>query len=185
MGLLGDLTAYLSEPSSAPTPAAQQTAKANELVNDVIGPWILEGGIFPPINPSTAVSPLLYNVGGLPMVIQGMMSPPAGPIVPPPGQILIQSGITMLFAAMPFLMGAPYLPGAIGNTGPNVSAAPAVPFIIPPSPPGVPPAGVAQLWVTNLMLTAASVMVSGIDVFPGITPIPTPWVFPFIPASPS
>ena len=184
MGLLGDLTTYLSESGSAPNAQAQQTDKANQLVNDIIGPWILKGGVTPPVNPSSSIPPLLYNPGGLPLVLQGMMFPPA-PTIPTPGQILMQNGITMLFVAIPFLIGAPYLPGAATNAGPNMSVSPVVPFIFPPAPPGVPPPGVAQLWVTNLMLTAASVMVNGIDLFPGAPPIPTPWVLPFVPASPS
>tara|TARA_R110000824_G_scaffold40100_6_gene120498 strand:- start:12297 stop:12848 length:552 start_codon:yes stop_codon:yes gene_type:complete len=182
MGLVSDLTGYFSEAGQAPNAAAQQTNKATELVSEVIGPWILKGKIT--AQPGVVeFGPLSYNPAGLPLVIQGMMSPPV-PTTPTPGQLLLQQGVTLLFALMPFPMGTPYLPGAITNTGPNISVAPAVPFIVPPAPPGMPPAGIAQLWATNLIATAASVVVNGIDLFPGAPPIPTPFVLPFIPAPP-
>jgi len=181
MGLVSDLTDYFSKANPAPSAVAQQTNKATELVNEIIGPWILKGKIT--AQPGTAeFGALSYNPGGLPLVIQGMTSPPA-PVTPTPGQLLLQQGITLLFALMPFPVGVPYLPGATTNTGPNISIAPAVPFVVPPVPPGTLPAGVAQMWATNLMTTAASVVVNGIDLFPGAPPIPTPFVLPFVPAS--
>jgi hypothetical protein len=186
VGLISDLTTYLSVASSLPSAPLQQTAKGTELVNDIIGPWIMEGGVMG-THPSNAglINPLLFNPAGLPMVISGMMMPPA-PIIPTPGQIMIQTGIMLLLTAMPFPPGAPYLPPPVTvNTVPGISAAPVVPFIFPPAPPGVPPPGVAVLWATNLVTSAASVLVSGMDLVPGTPPIPTPWVLPFIPAPPT
>tara|TARA_Y100000310_G_C20683809_1_gene817684 strand:+ start:1653 stop:2213 length:561 start_codon:yes stop_codon:yes gene_type:complete len=186
MGLLSDLITYLSVANQLPSAQLQQVAKGTELVNDIIGPWIMDGGVIG-THPSNAglISPLLFNPAGLPIVITGMGMPPA-PIIPTPGQIMIQNGIMLLFTAMPFPPGAPYLPPPVTvNVVPGISAAPVIPFIIPPAPPGVPPPGVAALWVTNLMASAASVMVSGSDLIPGTPPVPAPWVLPFIPAPPT
>ncbi len=182
MGLASDLTNYFSGANQSPTAITQQTSKATELVNDIIGPWILKGKTT--AQPGVVeFKPLSYNPAGLSLIIQGMASPPA-PVTPTPGQLLLEQGVTLLFALMPFPLGAPYLIGAATNTGPNISAAPTIPFTVPPAPSGMAPAGIAQLWATNLIATAASVIVNGVDVFPGAPPIPVPFALPFIPAPP-
>jgi len=180
MSLVSDLTDFFSTSVATPSAQLQQVSKANILVNDVMLPWILKSSCG-----LSMLHPLSINPGGISLVIAGMMGVPS-PIPPPanPNSMLVGQGIAMLFLGMPFASGVPFLPPpVVANMGPNLSIAPVVPFLLPPTP-GMPPLVIAQTWAGLLMATAASVMVSGIDVTPSPAgPVPTPFVLPLIPAS--
>ena len=125
-------------------------------------------------------NPISFNPGGLASIIAGATGPPI-PLTPNPNTISMGLGITLLFAAMPFPPGGPYMiPGAT-TPAPPTSLPPAVPFITP-AVPAAPVPVLAAAWKAALMATAASVMIVGIDIIPGTPPIPTPFTLPFIPA---
>ena len=169
-----DMPPYANPPAT-PYPAAN-IVKANMLVNQIIGPWFIsectvDGG-------TGGKPPLLFNPAGLPLVIAGMSGPPV-PVNPSPNNLLIEQGITLLFAAVPFAPGM-YLPGMVAPSVPALSTAPTVPFVTPQLP-AAPPAAVAAAWDASIKATVASTMCPFVDLAPGTPPVPTPGTLPIIP----